>query len=87
MNAFAHIWYYIPILRICQCVQGQKTFFVQGVDKSIFWVYDALVKAKASLSIKLLDAFAFFIFLANPEAFIHAAIMCSPSFSSGFATL
>ena len=39
------------------------------------------------MSIQLLDAFAFFIFLANPEAFMHAAIMCSPSFSSGFATL
>ena len=35
---------------------------MQGVDKSIFWVYDALVKAKASLSIKLLDAFAFLFF-------------------------
>ena len=35
------------------------------------------------MSIQLLDAFAFFIFLANPEAFIHAAIMCSPFFPPG----
>ena len=80
MNAFAHIWYYIPILRICQCVQCQKTFFVQGVDKSIFWVYDALVKAKASLSIKLLDAFAFFIFLADPKNPFHRIAVFRLSF-------
>ena len=46
MNAFAHCWYYIPYQIICQCIQSQKTFFVQGVDKWAFLVYNALRKGK-----------------------------------------
>lgn len=57
-----------------------KNFFVQGVDKSIFWVYDALVKAKASLSIQLLDAFAFFIFLVDPKNPFHRIAVFRLSF-------
>ena len=60
MNAFAHCWYYIPYEVICQCVQPQKTFFVQGVDKWEFLVYNASRKAKASLSDRLEDAFLIF---------------------------
>ena len=66
MNAFAHRVYYIPSANICQPAQNKKIFFVQGVDKRPWWVYNAIVQRQWRLwAFKLMDAIAFLCYYGS----------------------